>query len=134
MPTYDEFLGRATVVLRHQWRTPHFDGRPGTLGNLTKQEFTTLLLHYMPQAEALTEDQNLVVDLADGRLLVYNYHVLGGGPPLREWSIHLYTLNQRTAKCLRRLHERQAWVYPAPFQGEGYKTDPSGKWRYSVWR
>ena len=130
----NEPVSRVSVVARNAYTTPQNDGRPSTLPNLTKTEFATLFLQYAGLAEELTPDQTLVVDLPDGRLLTFNTNTLGGTPPLREWSVHLYTLNQKTPRSLRKLHVREAWLYLAPYKGEGYKVDPSGKWSYSVWR
>jgi hypothetical protein len=130
----NDFIVRVSVVARNDYTPPRYDGRPSTLQNYTKKQFADLMLRYADQAEKLTPDQTLKVELPDGRLLTFNTNTLGGEPPLREWSVHLYTLNQRTERCLRKLHVREAWLYLAPYEGEGYKVDPSGKWSYSVWR
>jgi hypothetical protein len=129
----NDFISRVSVVARHDWNTPRYDGRSGTLQNYTKKQFADLMLRHADQAERLKEGETLKVELPDGRLLVYHYHELSGPTVLREWSVHLYTLNQRTERCLRKLHERQGWLYLAPYEGEGYKVDPSGKWSYHVW-
>lgn len=106
--------------------------RNGDLPVLSKTESAEVMFRYIDQARDLQDGETLVVELADGRLLRYFHTVVGGDPELREWAVHLYTLRQRTPKCLVRFHERQAWFYLAPFQGEGYKT--RGDWVYSVWR
>lgn len=112
--------------------------RRGDLPNLTKQEFANLFLKYADEALPLKKGEDLVVDLPDGRILLYEYHhyppTHSGLPELREWSIQLYTLKQRTARCLHKKHYRKAWLYLAPYTEEsGYKTDPTGKWSYRVW-
>ena len=111
---------------------PH---RPGTLPNLTKTEFADLFLKYTDQALALKDGEAFEVDV-DGRKLRIFHSVFprrACDDELREWSVTLTTLNQRTPKCLAKVRQRQAWLYLAPFLGEGYKSDPTGKWRYSVW-
>jgi hypothetical protein len=113
---------------------PH---RPGNLPNLTKTEFADLLLRYTDQALAMTGEGDVLEFDVDGRILHF-YHTIfpasNGKPELREWSVQLWTLNQRTPRCCAKIHQRNAWLYLAPFHGEGYKPDPTGKWWYSVWR
>lgn len=115
--------------------------RPGDLKNLTKKETADLILEYADMALELTEDgQRLAIEFDDGRILTYCLAVFPaatrpfGLPTLREWSVQLYTLKQRTPRCLRRWYNRHAWLYLAPYWGEGYKTDSTGRWRYNVWR
>jgi len=117
----------------------NISNRRGDLPNLTKQEFADLMLKYADEALVLKERDDLVLELPDGRILNYEYHYYpptsSGLPELREWSVHLYTLKQRTPKCLRKYHRRLAWLYLAPYNEEsGYKTDPTGKWSYKVWQ
>ena len=113
--------------------------RRGDLPNPTKQEFADLMLKYAEECLSLeNRGEELVVELPDGRILTYEYHYFpptsSGLPELREWSVQLYTLKQRTPRCLRKKHYRKAWLYLAPYTEEsGYKTDPTGKWSYKVW-
>jgi hypothetical protein len=108
----------------------------GDLPNMPKHEFADLLFQYMDEAEKLEENEHLVVEFEDGRRLTFWYVCFHkdeviGIPELREWSVQLYTLDQRTPRCLRKWKERKAWVYLAPYRGEGYKV--RGKWAYKVW-
>lgn len=111
----------------------YVSNRRGDLPNLTKGEFSELMLKYADQSLALKDRESLVVEFPDGRILIF-YHILFEGKN-REWSVHFYTLKQRTARCLRKYYERQAWLYLAPYDDNerGYKTDPTGKWSYRVW-
>jgi hypothetical protein len=108
----------------------------GDLPNLTKTEFADLLLAHMPLVADLTDRTSREFRLPDGRVLRFwciIFPATDRDTELQEWAVHLFTLDQRTPRCLRRYKERQAWVYRAPYDGEGYKTDPSGVWRYKVW-
>ena len=110
----------------------------GSLPNLTKKEFATLLLSYMPEVADLGDHEDREFRTPDGRVLRF-WHIIfpktERDEELREWAVHLYTLDQKTPRCLRKYKQREAWVYLAPYgEGEGYTTDPSGKWSYSVWR
>lgn len=113
--------------------------RRGDLPNLTRQEFADLMLKYANECLSLeNRGEELVVELPDGRILTYEYHYFPptprGLPELREWFVQLYTLKQRTPRCLHKKHIRKAWLYLAPYTEEaGYKTDPTGKWSYKVW-
>jgi hypothetical protein len=111
--------------------------RRGDIPNLTKAEFVTLMLQYAPEALCLKDRETLAVEFEDGRILTF-YHIVFPAqrhlPELREWAVHLYTLKQRTERCLRKWHERKAWLYIAPYTEEkGYTTDPSRTWSYKVW-
>lgn len=112
--------------------------RRGDLPNVTKTEFADLVLQWMPIASGIPDRHTLVVEREDGRILTIRhliFHANANHPTdLHEYHATLHTLNQRTDRCLRKWRMREAWVYPAPFNGEGYKTDPSGQWRYSVFR
>ena len=110
--------------------------RRGDLKQAKKQEFADLMLQYAEQALVLKDRETMEVELPDGRLLRF-WHILFPAcphrnlPELREWSVHLYTLKPN---CVRRWNERQAWLYLAPYHTKSYKTDPSNRWCYSVWR
>ena len=111
--------------------------RRGDLPNLTKTEFATLFLQYADQVLDMKDHEEREFELPDGRVLRF-WHIVfpacRGLPELREWAVHLYTLNQRTPKCLRKFRQRHAWLYIAPYNEEkGYKTDPTKKWSYRVW-
>lgn len=111
--------------------------RRGDLPNLTKKEFATLFLQYADQVLDMKDREERLFELPDGRLLRFWHDIFPETerhPELREWAVHLYTLNQKTPRSLVKLKYRDAWLYLAPYRGEGYKTDPTGKWRYSVWR
>lgn len=112
--------------------------RRGDLKNLTKKEFATLFLQYTDQMLDMKDQEEREFELPDGRVLRFWHTTF---PPskyhpeeLREWAVHLYTLDQKTPRCLRKFKQRDAWAYLTPYCGEGYKTDPTGKWSYSVWR
>jgi hypothetical protein len=110
----------------------------GSLPNLTKQEFATLLLSHMPEVADLADHTSKEFRTPDGRVLRFWHTVFPKterDEELREWHVQLYTLDQKTPRSLRKYRIREAWVYLAPYdEGSQYKTDPSGKWRYSVWR
>lgn len=114
--------------------------RRGDLPNLTKKEFADLFLQYADQVLDMKNGESRCFETPDGRLLRF-YHIIFPATQrdreLREWAVHLYTLDQRTARCLRKLKIRDAWLYLAPYDeepGTAYKTDPTGKWSYRVWR
>lgn len=114
--------------------------RRGDLPNLTKKEFADVFLQYADQVLDLPDRTDRTFELPDGRLLRF-WHIIFPAtqrhPELREWAVHLYTLDQRTPRCLRKLKQREAWLYLAPYDeepGSTYKTDPTGKWSYHVWR
>ena len=119
----------------------NISNRCGCLPNLTKKEFADLLLQFADQVLDMKDHESRTYELADGRLLRFWHIVFPAGhglPELREWAVHLYTLGQRTPRSLRKWKERQAWLYLAPYEGDftraTYKTDPTGKWSYRVWR
>lgn len=104
---------------------------------MKKAEVEELMLRYIDRARDLKDGENLVVEFPDGRVLRF-YHTSfprsGGEPELREWAGHLFVLRQCVMTKRKTFYEHQSWFYLAPFQGEGYKTDPTKTWRYSVWR
>ena len=106
----------------------------GDLPNMPKHEFADLMLRYMDEAEKLEDREHLVIELEDGRRLLF-WHICfpktKHDPELREWAVELYTIDQRTPRCIRKWKKREAWVYLAPYHGENYKT--RGKWAYKVW-
>jgi len=129
----------ADVRITHGTSNSHLltlDRVRGDLPNLTKKEFAELMLRYAPLAGEMTEDRTeMEIALPDGRLLRF-WHILfpdNAGDP-HEWHVQLYTLNQKTPRCLRKLHVREAWLYRHPYEGEGYKVDPTKTWAYSVYR
>ena len=106
----------------------------GDLPNMPKHEFADLIFKYMDEAEKLDDRQYLVIDLEDGRRLEYCLHIFPKtehDPELREWCVELKTIDQRTPRCVLKWKERKAWVYLAPYRGEGYRV--KGKWSYKVW-
>jgi hypothetical protein len=115
----------------------NISNRRGDLPNLTKKQFAELVLSNMPHVENMVHDAEWVSELPDGRILVFHHIIFPachGDPELREWCAELYTLDQRTPRCLRRWKIRKAWVYYAPYDERRgtYKTDPSGRWSYRV--
>jgi hypothetical protein len=113
------------------------ENRRGDLPNLTKKETADLILTYADIALGLKDKENLVVELPDGRLLIY-YHLwweaTADQRELREWDVEVITLKQKTPRSLRKWYTRRAWLYLAPYEEAGYKTDPTGTWRYRVWQ
>lgn len=114
--------------------------RPGNLKNLTRDEFVDLMLAFADREMllAIPEREALVIELDDGRILEFQHNFYPSTsllPPLHEWVVELTTLNQKTARCLRKFHRRAAWLYLAPYVEEKrYSTDASGTWAYRVFR
>jgi hypothetical protein len=121
------FMTGTCGIINHM----NISNRRGDLPNLTRKEFADLFLKYADQAMGMKDRESLVVEFPDGRILTFRHLLFG---KKSEWSVSLFTLKQRTAKCIRRWYERQAWLYLAPYNEEhGYTTDPTKKWSYRVW-
>lgn len=135
-PTYTFFGRDETDKVIRIINSIGIENRRGDLRNLTKTETADLMLRYADLALGLKDHEDLVVELPDGRLLIY-YHIWWPAtdtqPELREWSVDVYTLKQKTPRCLRKWYCRKAWLYLAPYKSEGYKTDPTKTWSYRVW-
>lgn len=105
------------------------------------------MMMYMKDAETLKEGETLVVEEDNGEVLTYHRREVMETRPRSslfpsedivrttpEWSVSLYTLNQRTKRCLRKFHIRRAFVYRDGQEPEGkYTLDTTKAWRYQVW-
>ena len=110
--------------------------RRGDLPKPTKAEFASLLLQYADRASRLADNEQLVVELPDGRLLLSHHSLYPGTETdreIRQFDVEIITLKQRTPRCLRKWSCRKAWLYPYPYEEQGYTTDPTRRWRYKVW-